>query len=635
MSADDKVAVREVAFKDVFTDDLGARYEIPLYQREYAWGRREISQMLTDLWEAFSLNPKRKYYLGTLVVKQVVGKNGRLCKQVIDGQQRLTTLSLLAGWMGIRLSRPVVTFETRDETDAFMKTYCEGGDYLGCFDDRCHGAVPQSFLEAIELLGAFRPSLGTEDERGLDEHELSIKTGLLSETKDGVSFSCFIKEMLILFEVNMPSDIDEMDYFEVMNNRGEQLEYHELLKAELMAKLHDLCNSENSPENIRGRYDILSHWFNLLWTACSRMNGHLVDHLHACYRLRCNPEMSWVDLISDSESGDLEGKDVLHERQSVITDFSNFLMHVLRLYVGPQADIPLDERRIEEVFKKVKEGRGIDPIRFLQTLLRARLDFDRFVVKAKIENDSVVEWRLKEIVKSSGKFYAKCTFGKSEDAAEDEVVQKKLVYLESALQVSNAVQRYKEWVYVILSANTEVKENGQRLLQLLEDFAAAKIRDAEEYWGAQGKTLFGLGLQTPRLLLNLIDYLMWKFSEEHVGEKYKFAVPRTFIFNYHNSIEHHHAQHDDTSIPWDQAIKDDIGNLYLTSTSENSSMGKHSTREKVRMYSNSGKGGSDGFPLTPKRHWMYEHTYQEWSQEEMKILSEHVIRLVSSFLRGA
>jgi len=634
-----QVNVREIAFKAIFNDNLQIRYKVPLYQREYAWGRREISQMMTDLWEAFSLNPHRKYYLGTLVV--MPEKDGSSSqKAVIDGQQRLTTLSLLAGLMAVRLKTPVLSFETREETNSFLKAYCMGDDYDSYFDERSSGSVPRTFLEAIELLRDFRPALGANDERGLDEHELSLRTGLLKETIEGVSFASFIQDKVTLFEVILPPepDADAMDYFEVMNNRGAQLEFHELLKAELMAKLHELCNSETAPDGIRGRYEVLSHWFNLLWTACSKMNGHLVDHLHACYKLQCNPEMSWLDLVTETESGDLDGRDVQHERQSVITDFSNFLMHVLRLYVVHKVNVPLDERKIEETFNKVKERLGIDPVKFLQTLLRARLDFDRFVVKAKIENDVVVEWRLKEVVKSSGKFYAKCTFGRSEEAADDEILQKKLMYLEAALQVSNAVQRYKEWVYAILSASAEERGNGNRLLRLLEDFAAARIRDAEEYWRAQGRDFFRLGLQTPRLLLNLIDYLMWKSSEEHRDGKFDFAVPRSFVFNYNNSIEHHHSQHDDTSKPWKAKVagvdlKDDIGNLYLTSTSENSSMGKHSTKEKVSMFSNSGRGGPNGFPLTPKRHWMYANTGEDWTQDTMKQLSDYVISLVTDFVK--
>lgn len=619
------VNVCEVAFNSIFNDDSKLRYEVPIYQREYAWGNLEIMQMMTDLWEAFQLNPHRKYYLGTLVVTPGSGQRF----QVIDGQQRLTTLSLLAGLMKIRLQTPVVCFETRRETNRFLREYCQG-DFAPESDKTLPSGLG-GFGNAIKLLGGFRPALPPTDERELDEHELSIRTGLLEETNKGVSFASFIQKMVTLFQVCMPKDTDAMDYFEVMNNRGEQLEFHELLKAKLMAKLHTLCNSANAPESIRGKYEDLSHRFNLLWTACSKMNGHLVDHLHACYQLQCNPEMSWIDLAGDIASGDLDGRDVQHERQSVITDFSNFLMHALRLYVEEKFNVPLDERKIEETFSEIDERMRVDPVRFLQVLLHARLDFDRLVVKAKIENDVVVEWRLKEIVNSNDKYYAKCTFGSNEEASENEMAQKKLVYLESALQVSNATQRYKEWVYKILSASAAEKKDGNCLLQLLENFTATRISDAEQYWRLKGRSLFRLGLQTPRLLLNVIDYLMWKSSEEHRGENFIYSVPSMFVFSYNNSIEHHHAKCDDTGDDvWNDEEKDDIGNLYLTSHSENSSMGKHRTKEKVSIY----KHAHDGkVPSNPKRNWMYTHTGDSWSLKEMNDHSKYISELVSAFLK--
>ena len=236
--------------------------------------------------------------------------------------------------------------------------------------------------------------------------------------------------------------------------------------------------------------------------------------------------------------------------------------------------------------------------------------------------------------RSGGKYDAKCTFGKGADATDDERVQKRLVCLQSALQVSNAVQRYKEWVYEILSASESVRSDGSKLLRLLEKFVAMRIAAVQAEWRDRGKNDLGrLGLQTPRLLFNVIDYLMWDESENRraKGVPFEFTVPRDFVFGYQNSIEHHHAQCDDTGDEvWEEHDKNCIGNLYLTSTSENSSMGKHRTKEKVSIYQHAHAGEN---PLNPKRNWMYVHTDETWPLTSMNTLAAYVMSLVERLLK--
>lgn len=629
------VTIQEKTIYDIFSASATNKYIVPRYQREYAWGRVEICALLTDLWESFCLSSERKYYLGTLVVKQIQSE-GENAWEVIDGQQRLTTLTLLMRFLHIDSKIPPFSFATRQRTNDFLLDYYIGNAYNDYFNEEKGNCVPKSFSSAIDLIRTFRPSL-----KDGGEHRLSIETGLLNEKRDCLSFSDYIFTKVIMFEVVMPVETDEMDYFEVMNNRGEQLEYHELLKAKLLTKLHALCVKEDAPDTIRGNYDALSHIFNLLWTACSKMDGHLIDHLHVCYQFKENPELIWTNLTASTIHDNLDESGVPHERQSVIRDFSNFLMHVLRLYIMKrQRDeskvtaIPLDERSIKEVFDDVDQKTPIDPVCFLQTLVIARLNYDKYVVKAKIENDSVVEWRLKEIVKHmNGKYEAKCTFGKGNDATEEDYIQKKLVYLQAALQVSNAVQRYKEWVYLILSAPAEVRANGVQLLNLLETFAAKRIYAYRVEWEAKKMKLDNLGLQTPRLLFNIIDYLMWNSSEEKRRKKidFMFSTPRDFVFGYQNSIEHHHAQCDDTGDDeWTEVEKNNIGNLYLTSSSENSSMGKHRTKEKVNIFRHAHDGNN---PTNPKRNWMYVHTGESWTLAQMKSLGDYVMTLIDDLLK--
>jgi hypothetical protein len=418
-----------------------------------------------------------------------------------------------------------------------------------------------------------------------------------------------------------------MSYFEVMNNRGEQLALHELFKARLLWKL-------NSIENDPGRYSELSRKFDRLWTACSSMNGHLIDHLHVCYDLQDNGDLSWTDVDCPSAVSDLsdDGRSKAQdERQSVIGDFANFLMHVLRLYFAKsvtsseEVHVPLDERKLTEYIDKVDQS--IDPIRFLDLLLRTRLTFDKYVVKSEMINGKVSRWLIQEIVK--GNYYARDTY---RDRFGDSI-QDTLVKLESALQVSNATQRYKEWVYEILSADESERVEPGKLIKKLECYAARRIASTKQECEERGGDYYKQGVGTPRLTLNLIDYLMWKKSEEGGEGCSGFEGLPDFVFTYQNSVEHHHSQTDDTaSEQWDREQIDDIGNLYLTSSSENSSMWKHITVEKVNAYRNA--HGKE-LPNSPKRHWMYKRTSDvgDWKWDDAKDLSNYVQGLLNDFLR--
>ena len=76
---------------EIFNPDSKIRYVIPKYQREYAWRREQVEELLNDLWEN-----QEGYFLGTILCinKSTDALKGNIL-EIIDGQQRLTTISLL------------------------------------------------------------------------------------------------------------------------------------------------------------------------------------------------------------------------------------------------------------------------------------------------------------------------------------------------------------------------------------------------------------------------------------------------------------------------------------------------------------------------------------------------------------
>src|SRR5271166_158824 len=66
-------------------------YEIPPYQRPYSWKTENVQQLLEDIWEAYEANDT-EYFIGSLIT---IEKEKDLRYEVVDGQQRLTTLNLI------------------------------------------------------------------------------------------------------------------------------------------------------------------------------------------------------------------------------------------------------------------------------------------------------------------------------------------------------------------------------------------------------------------------------------------------------------------------------------------------------------------------------------------------------------
>ena len=65
-------------------------YVVPEYQREYVWDRQQVEQLMADLVESFENDPKKEYFLGSIVTY----KEDHFY-ELIDGQQRLTTFFLI------------------------------------------------------------------------------------------------------------------------------------------------------------------------------------------------------------------------------------------------------------------------------------------------------------------------------------------------------------------------------------------------------------------------------------------------------------------------------------------------------------------------------------------------------------
>lgn len=117
----DGIVVASCSIADLFSgkkviasdnSPIRGKLHLPEYQRPYRWGRTEVGRLLDDLRNYFepakgTLNPGYSFFLGSVILYQ----QDDALLNIIDGQQRLTTMGLLA-WMKKRGSEPDLSYES-------------------------------------------------------------------------------------------------------------------------------------------------------------------------------------------------------------------------------------------------------------------------------------------------------------------------------------------------------------------------------------------------------------------------------------------------------------------------------------------------------------------------------------------
>ena len=114
-----KLPLEEMSISDVYVkSQYVVTYKIPVYQRNYAWEEEQVTALIKDIYDSWQKNPLAQYYIGTLVTY----KRNDMEYEVIDGQQRLTTIYLIIKALGIKDIKNKLTYSARStSTSTIMR----------------------------------------------------------------------------------------------------------------------------------------------------------------------------------------------------------------------------------------------------------------------------------------------------------------------------------------------------------------------------------------------------------------------------------------------------------------------------------------------------------------------------------
>lgn len=228
------------------------KYKLDYYQREYSWKTENVVELIEDFTASFESGYKDghehknvenygHYFLGSVIISL---NNGQ--RFIIDGQQRLTTLTLLL----IRLKQ-LLGDEARDELDLgpLIQSMSSGGEEGFNLNVPERKPIMEDLYSRISLGANVKPeSIREVEERYADEPEsirnVVARYGTIENHLkfQGPRLLCFVRWLLdnvYLSEITVTTDKDAYTTFETMNDRGVPLTPADMLRGYLLANITD------------------------------------------------------------------------------------------------------------------------------------------------------------------------------------------------------------------------------------------------------------------------------------------------------------------------------------------------------------------------------------------------------------
>lgn len=638
--------VKQLTVREFLSD---GQYVIPIYQRNFDWGERETLQLLEDISDYAQKNSNQKYYIGSAVVF-VRNVNGTTYFEMIDGQQRLTTLTILASLLKHEgkadwFKQPNLSYEHRKEADEALRRLQEGM--------QSEHPAARNIVNVYALL---------------QKHLIHV---LEAKGLDKAQFADYLFNQVKILRIPLPHDTQLNHYFEIMNTRGEQLEKHEVLKATLMSKLQpeehplfhrvwEACADMNSyvqmKFSVENRTILFGEkWKELQFDQFDRLREALFKQKDGEQKSKENSAPLTLNrLFEDAKKGSRYGQSEVgsegtgeQERFGSIINFPNFLLQVLKVcyhrseFYQEKIDeqIRLDDKDLIPIFETVlrsldNEEKQAEFVKFfIIKLLFLRTQYDRYVIKRE-ENNGTESWSLKTIQKyDKNKVDYVNTF--SDEGGDAKAVR----LLEAMFHISAPTQIYKHWLNALLYALFHAPEIRKEPISasflrdelynlacsfMLDVYLAKEKTTFEDIvYRQKGKPAHDLnnidwgridqGCSVHNFIFNFYDFITWQNDPEEYSK---------FDFSYRTSVEHFYPQKPMKGYP---VLNDDVlhsfGNLCLISSSMNSKFSNNMPKAKLANFGLD-EEVRNGLSLKLLEMMDVVKVKGDWSENEIKVFNE-------------
>ena len=349
----------------------GAKYAIDYYQREYKWETKQVTELVDDLTSKFlerydSGDPREAvanyshYFLGSIIISD---KNGT--KYVVDGQQRLTTLTLLLMYLnqlqaGLQSDSKVIIDDLIFSAKYGKKSFnINVEERVECMD---------ALFEGRDFDTKGRPEAITN----IAGRYADINEALPDELKEDALpfFIDWLIENVHLVEITAFSDDDAYTIFETMNDRGLSLSPIDMLKSFLLANIADSAKRDACNQHWKDRVQKLAKLGKDFDTDCFKS------------WLRSRYAKTIRERKKDAEPGDFDRigsefhrwvREVKEELELDGTEsYVNFIQKEFDFYAGKYLELASASRtlqpELEHAFYNAQAGFTLQPVLLLATI---------------------------------------------------------------------------------------------------------------------------------------------------------------------------------------------------------------------------------------------------------------------------
>lgn len=323
-------------------------FKIPFFQREYSWDEEDVENLINDALghsldenDVSNLDDESSYYIGNIVVKEQ--KDGTL--MLIDGQQRLMTLYLLAKFTGLEFYK--IGYLVDDEDNENLKN----------IDFKNPNFKMQSLNEICKFI--YRQ---------------------YKQDSDKAQIQKMLKKVYFTM-TTLDENMDEKHYFEAINLNKIQLRKSDILKALFLSKA-DECESENLAK---------------IWEKCEDMEHYYDDE--KLNNIGSIKQASINDILASANVDEKENQKNSPDNSEVlevksIVDFEEFLAIVAKIL---NDQMPLDPENLIKNFKQHIFYTNLNE-NFITKLEQYRKIFDKYVFKRDLENKYIQKFGDKKLL---------------------------------------------------------------------------------------------------------------------------------------------------------------------------------------------------------------------------------------------
>lgn len=604
-----QVDSKVLTLSQVEADEL--LFSIPSYQRPYVWPDEAVSKLFDDI-NAARENKEPHYFIGTVLTSVWTNKNKRNVYELIDGQQRTTTLMLIA--LAFRVvdskskianistlnNEPRLQFAIRDAVQQLMGSLAGLEKYV--FPGHEAISVNPYLKRIFAALTVLKQRV----------HDLSLD--------DRAALADYIFTKVQWVNNIVPSQMDLNRLFATMNTAGIQLNQTDILKSKLLE-----CVETEKP------------LYDAIWMSCEHMENYFERNVRKVF-----PNAPWNDIEAENlaafseeyftetvESKDriqglsiaelaerLDTADKLEEvsekesekteieQQDVycrsIVSFPLLLIHAYRIHIAI-SDINRKNRedviprvhadKLLETFEPLTNSTEEDVKQFIQLLWQVRYQFDRWVVKW-VERDDSDEEQLRHTSisrsKSSGKYYIN---RQQKDLSG-------LVMLQSVRNFTgerSAQYWLTPFLAGLISQNITVEKQALSLLEKIDNQLSLVDEDGNETQKTasfaqardrQPTTISWLsqteyfdepkGTRFKHYWFQKLEYVLWKDEKNRSKTEFK-----NYRITAKNSVEHVYPQNEEYNNKIKEKHLHAFGNLVLLSPGENSSYSNQAVEKKL------------------------------------------------------